>query len=147
MTISIHLSVKEIRKTTEKFSKMDRKQLVPWAADCAAHALHCFEDKYPKDDRPRKAILAARGWVRGKIKVGQARTAALAAHTAASAATDPAAIAAARAAGHAAATAHMAGHAVHAAAYAAKAAAYNAADKEKGWQFKRLHDTKGVIRK
>lgn len=93
-----------------------------WAADCAERALPYFEKNCPKDDRPRKAIEAARAWARGEIRCGPARQAALAAHAAARDANEDAARAAARAAGHAAGTAHMAGHARHAAAYAVKAA-------------------------
>jgi len=98
--------------------KQDHKSQVLWAAECAERVLHYFEKEYPRDDRPRKAIEAARAWVRGEIKVGEARAAAIAAHAAARDAENPAARAAARAAGHAAATVHVAGHAPHAASYA-----------------------------
>jgi hypothetical protein len=92
------------------------------AADCAERVLALFEGQYPGDDRPRKAIEAARAWARGEIRVSEARAAALEAHAAARATSaHPAAVAAARSAGHAAATAHMAGHARHAEAYAAVA--------------------------
>jgi len=102
----------------------ERRSQALWAANCAERVLPLFEEQYPDDNRPRKAIEAARAWARGEIKVGEARAAALEAHAAARAAAEhPSACAAARAAGHAAATAHMVGHAVHAAAYAAKAAA------------------------
>jgi len=105
-------------------SMRDRRTQAAWAADCAERVLPYFEEAFPDDDRPRKAIEAARAWARGEICVGEARTAALAAHAAArDVAERPAACAAARAAGHAAATAHMVGHAPHAAAYAKKAAA------------------------
>lgn len=101
----------------------DRRAEAAWAADCAERVLSYFEEALP-DDRPRKAIEAARAWARGEIRVSEARAAALEAHAAARAASaHPAAVAAARSAGHAAAVAHMAGHAPHAAAYAKKAAA------------------------
>jgi len=106
---------------TKQPNEQDQRLLALWAADCAEHVLPHFEDKYPQDDRPRKAIEAARAWTRGEILVGQARTAALAAHAAARDTDDAAARAAARAAGHAAATAHVAGHARGAASYAVKA--------------------------
>jgi len=93
----------------------DHRSLVLWAADCAEHVFPYFEEKYPKDNRPRKAVEAARAWARGEIALSEVRAAAFAAH------------AAARAAGHAAATAHVATHAVHAASYAARAATYAAA--------------------
>ena len=98
--------------------KMDHRTLAIWATDCAEHVLSYFEEKYPKDNRPRKAVEAGRAWVRGEISVSEARSAAFAAHAAARDADEGMARAVARAAGHAAATAHVAGHAVHAANYA-----------------------------
>ena len=109
-----------------RLDKEDQRSLALWAADCAEHVLPFFEEKYPGDDRPRKAVEAGRAWVRGEIACGGARAAAVAAHAAARDADGGAARAAARAAGHAAATAHMAGHARHAAAYAVNAATYAA---------------------
>jgi len=82
-----------------------------WAAECAEHVLGVFEAQQPHDDRPRKAIEAARAWARGEIKCTPARAAAVAAHAAARSATDPAAIATARICGHTAAIAHSARHA------------------------------------
>ncbi len=108
------------KKIAEITSKMDKQALAIWASDCAQHVLPYFEEKYPDDDRPRKAIEAARAWVKDEITVGEARSAAFAAHKAAREVEDDIARAVARAAGHAAATAHVASHAVHAADYAAK---------------------------
>ena len=60
-----------------------------FAADCAAHVLRLFEDEYPKDDRPRKAIQAARDYAEGKID-DAARVTARSAAGAAGAARDAA---------------------------------------------------------
>jgi len=130
----------------ELVSKLDHKTLAIWAADCAEHVLPYFEEKNPKDNRPRKAIQAGRAWIRGEIAMSEARTAAFAAHAAARDANTDAARAAARAAGHAAATAHVAGHAVHAATYAARAAGHTvdsidvdaAIAKERDWLYQQL---------
>jgi hypothetical protein len=121
----------------------DRKALAAWAADCAEHVLPLFEQRHPQDDRPRKAIEAARAYARGEIRVGVARQAALAAHAAAGMATDPAAIAAARAAGHAAATAHVARHALGPVMYATKAAGFAANAQEHDWQLQHLLELQG----
>ena len=126
--------------------KRDHNSLALWTTDCAEHVLPHFEEKYPKDDRPRKAIETGRAWARGKIKMSEARAAAIAAHAAARDADRAAARAAARATGHAAATAHVAGHAPHAANYAVKAVTYAAvptdstavASEERDWQYGRL---------
>ena len=119
-------------------AKLDQKLLALWAADCAEHVLLFFEKKHPQDDRPRKAIAAARAWARGEIACGAARSAAVATHAAARAADEVAARAGARAAGHAAGTAHMAGHARHAAAYAIKAVIATGTASERNWQRRRL---------
>jgi len=120
--------------------------LAKWAADCAEHVLPLFTAGHPADDRPRRAIEAARAWSRGKAPVGEARAAAVAAHAAARGASDAAACEAARAAGHAAGGAHMADHELGAAAYAIKAvrsaspapAARLAGEREYRWQRERL---------
>lgn len=117
----------------------EHKRLAAWAVDCAEHVLYLFEDHYPQDDRPRKAIEAARAWVRGEMKMTEVRKFALAAHAAARQATRLEAIAAARSAGHAAATAHVPGHAKHAAAYAAKSSIDP--ENEIEWQQQKLIDS------
>jgi hypothetical protein len=98
----------------------DHHLLAVWAADCAQHVLHLFEEARPADDCPRRAIAQARAWARGEISMSEARVAAVAAHAAARevAEVSIAAKQAARAAGHAAAVAHMADHELGAAAYA-----------------------------
>ncbi|MEN6368816.1 MAG: putative immunity protein [Thermotogota bacterium] len=107
------------------------------SAGYAEQVLPLFELQFPLDDRPRRAIEAARAWARGEIGVAEARAAALAAHAAArdvarsgAACTpaDRAGCAAARAAGHAAATAHAIGHARAVAHYADKARAADRGD-------------------
>jgi hypothetical protein len=113
-----------------------QKLLALFAAECAEHVLPIFEGAQLGDDRPRKAIKAARAWVRNEIKCGAARSTAFAAHAAAREVSEGPARAAARAAGHAAATAHMAAHARAAAAYAVKAVANPA--EEITWQRQRL---------
>ena len=99
---------------------VDHHLLAAWAAACAEHVLHFFEQAHPKDGRPRRAIEQALAWARGEISMTQARTAAFAAHDAARKASGPAKEAA-RAAGHAVAVAHMADHELGAAAYAIRA--------------------------
>ena len=95
--------------------------LTIWAADCAQHVLHFFEEKQPNDDRPRRAIELARAWARGEITMSQARAAGGHAMAAARVLSGSARYAA-FAAGQAAAVAHVAAHELGAAAYAIKAA-------------------------
>ena len=99
----------------------DHRLLAVWAADCAQHVLHHFEQARPEDDRPRRAIDMGRAWARGEVRMTQARTAAGHAMGAARDLTG-AAREAAYAAGQAAAVAHVAAHELGAAAYAVRAA-------------------------
>lgn len=123
------------KEIIELTSNLDQITLAIWACNCAEHVLFYFEEKYPLDSRPRKAIEAGRAWIQGRISVGEARIAAFAAHAAARDTEDGIARAVARAAGHAAATAHVAGHAIHAANYAAAKI-----PTERNWQYQQLLD-------
>jgi hypothetical protein len=131
---------------TELVSKTDHRTLGIWAADCAERVLPHFEEKYPNDNRPRKAIEALRAWVQtGAFKMVDIRRVSLAAHSAAREVSDEDATArsAARAAGQAVATAHVPAHAVGAAVYAATAVrdatgSVDDAAKERDWQYGRL---------
>ena len=99
----------------------NHRRLAAWAADCAEHVLHFFEQVRPDDDRPRRAIELARAWARGEITMTPARTAAGHANAAARDLVG-AAREAAHAAGQAGAVAHVAAHELGAAAYAIRAA-------------------------
>jgi hypothetical protein len=99
----------------------DHRLLAMWAADCAEHVLHHFEQVRPTDDRPHRAIDLGRAWARDEIKWREARTAAGHANAAARDLSG-AARHAAYAAGQAAAVGHVAAHELGAAAYAIKAA-------------------------
>ncbi|MFA5077144.1 MAG: putative immunity protein [Candidatus Micrarchaeia archaeon] len=130
----------------KKFSKQDQRLLAIWAANCSERVLPFFENAYPKDNRPRKAIEVCRIWIRtGVFRMADIRKASLTAHAAAREAKENnAACFAARAAGQAVATAHVPQHAFGAAYYALKAvAAVDPANaikiaKERNWQSRRL---------
>jgi len=99
---------------------VDHHLLAIWAADCAEHVLHLFEEIRPNDERPRRAIEAARAWAQGAITMTQSKAAG---GHAMAAARDlkGAARFAAFAAGQAGVVAHVAAHELGAAAYAIKA--------------------------
>jgi hypothetical protein len=88
-----------------------------WAADCAEHVLHFFEEAQPNDGRSREAIGLARAWARREITMTQARSDA----NASARDVEGAAREAAHAAAQAAAVAHVAAHELGAAAYAIRA--------------------------
>lgn len=99
----------------------DHHLLAVWAADCAGHVLHLFEEIQPNDDRPRRAIEATRAWARGEITMSQSRAAGGHAMAAARKLSGAARFAA-FSAGQAGVTPHVAAHELGAAAYAIKAA-------------------------
>ncbi len=115
--------------------------LADWALLCAGHVLHLFEDHQPGDSRPREALDAGRAWIRGEVRMGDARRAAFRANAAARGMPGPARFAA-LSAGQAAAVAHVAAHDLGAAAYAIRAAsacvpagdADRARAREREWQ-------------
>jgi hypothetical protein len=122
----------------------DHRLLALWAATCAEHVLHLFEEEQPSDPRPRDAVEAARAWAAGAMPMMDAR--ALGGH--AMGAARPlrgAARFAAYAAGQAACVGHVAEHDLGAAAYAIKAVTATHPDdagagrRERDWQREQLH--------
>lgn len=98
----------------------DHRMLALWAADCAEHVLHFFEDESPGDQRPRDAIAAARAWAQDSMPMMRARAAGGHAMGAARPLRGAARFAA-YSAGQAACVGHVAEHDLGAAAYAIKA--------------------------
>lgn len=94
--------------------------LAEWALECAEHVLPLFEEHQPQDSRPRVAIEAGRGWIRGDVRMTDSRRLAFEANAAARHVPDPAKFAA-LSAGQAAAVPHVAAHDLGAAAYAIRA--------------------------
>ncbi len=140
----------------ELAEKTDKKTLAIWACDCAKRVLPYFEKKYPRDNRPRKAIETLQKWMRtGIFKMKDIRKASLDAHAAArEAGEDTPARAAARAAGQAVATTHVPAHSLGAAMYALQAL-YRAANsshadadiaKERDRQYQHLRDLRKITR-
>ena len=60
-------SVAEQARLIRKVETWNDKTLRLYAADCAERVLGLYEKQYPKDDRPRKAIQAARDFANGLI--------------------------------------------------------------------------------
>lgn len=120
------------------------RQLVTWndcnarlfACDCAEHTLHLFEESYPNDDRPRRAIEVARQYALDKATKEQliaAKDAAASTAASATPVTDWSHTQAGQAAGAAArATARTASRATTWAWAAAKGASESAA-LARGW--------------
>jgi hypothetical protein len=138
----------KIGPVRELAGKTDHATLAVWAADCVERVMPYFEEKYPEDPRPRRALEALREWIRtGVFRMTDVRKAALDAHAAArEVGEDNAARSAAHAAGQAVATVHVPTHAVGAAQYALQAVyratsppdADAAVARERDWQYRHL---------
>lgn len=99
---------------------VDHRRLALWAADCAAHVLHHFEQVRPGDTRVRDTIELTRAWGRGELGMKRARQASFAAKAARE--VTGAAKHAAMSASQAVVVSHVAAHNLGAAAYAIRAA-------------------------
>jgi hypothetical protein len=118
--------------------KDHHRQLIKWACKCSEHVLPLCSETV--DERLINALIIAKEWAIGNVKVGDAMKASVASHAVARESADPISIAVARSIGQAVATAHMADHSIAAATYALKAVKF--ADKsieaERKWQNEQL---------
>lgn len=132
----------------ELVSKTDHKTLAIWAIDCAERVIPYFEEKFPKDNRPRQALIALKTWIdTGVFKMAVIRKASLDSHAAArEVGEDSSARSAARVCGQTVATAHVPRHTYGSAIYAQQAI-HRAAnppetettvERERDWQYQRL---------
>jgi len=133
-------------RVTRRIDAWDERMARLFAADCAEHVLHLYEAEVPGDDRPRKAVEAARAYANGDIDDAAWAAARAARDAARDAAWDAARAARDRDAAWDAAWAarDAARDAAWAAAWAAawdaaRAAAWDAARAaEREWQYQRL---------
>lgn len=136
------------RPMLELVKKSDQRILAVWAIDCVERVMPHFEERYPGDHRPRKAIETLKAWINtGEFRMADIRKASLASHSAArDVGEDNPARSAARAAGQAVATAHVPTHSIGAAKYALQAIhratdssdADAAVARERRWQYQHL---------
>ena len=112
-----------------------KSTLANWCIDYSeSRLLPIYEAAFPDDLRPRKALIAARDWLLGKIKLSLAKAHILECHKAArEAEANPAAQAAARAIGQSASAIHSASHCIGLALYGSLAVAYGALGADAGW--------------
>lgn len=91
---------------------MNHRVTILWAFDFAAESVRRFEERYPKERRPREAAAAAREWAAGKIKMRPAQRKILDCHAAAKDLFDREGAAICHSIGQACAVVHTAGHAI-----------------------------------
>jgi hypothetical protein len=133
-------------------NETSQKTLAHWAIECTQRVMPYFEEKFPHDHRPQKALETLQGWIKtGVFKMAVIRKASLDSHaTAREVGEDSPARSVARAAGQTVATAHVPRHAYGSAIYAQQAIyrastsdeAEAASKKERDWQFERLVELK-----
>lgn len=109
--------------------------LANWAVDYAEkELLPRWMKFYSDDDRPLHALIAARDWISGRIKLPQAKTVILQCHAAARESEEnPVAQAAARGIGQCASTIHSAQHCIGLVFYGALAIAYDRLGTDAAW--------------
>ena len=109
--------------------------LAYWTTDYAESVMLPVWEKYcPEDPRPRNAVVAARQWLKGEIKLPAAKAAILECHSAArDTEGTPAACAAARAIGQSASVIHSARHCIGLPLYGALAVAYDVLGADASW--------------
>lgn len=93
-------------------NEQNHKIMVLWAFEFTEELVKKLKGKYPKEDRPRKALEAAKLWASGKIKMHFAQRAILDCHAFAKEITSLEDIALCHSIGQACGTVHAAGHAI-----------------------------------
>lgn len=83
-----------------------------WALDLAEGSVNTLKEKYPEEARPEQALLAARDWAAGNVKMRFAQRKILNCHSFAKELTEKEDIALCHAIGQACAVVHTAGHAM-----------------------------------
>lgn len=94
------------------FQGRNHRVMVLWAFDFASESVADLETKYPKENRPREALIAAQDWAFGKIKMRLAQRKILNCHAFAKEIDDKEDIAICHAIGQACAVVHASGHAI-----------------------------------
>lgn len=82
-----------------------------WAFDLAEEAVSSLEERYPEEQRPRRALEACRMWAAGAVKMPEAKREILACHAVAKELSSPEDIALCHAVGQACSVVHTVGHA------------------------------------
>ncbi len=125
-----------IQELVAQIDTQSKTTLARWALAYAESViLPLWERHFPHDARPKNALMAARDWLAGSIKLPDAKPAILQCHAAAREREDyPVAQAAARAIGQCASTIHSARHCIGLALYGALAIAYEALGTKACWE-------------
>lgn len=124
-----------IQSLVKLIETQSKATLAKWAIEYAERVMLPLWGKYyPEDSRPQKALIAAREWLAGAIKLTQAKPVILECHAAArDAEAYPATQAAARAIGQCASTIHSARHCIGLTLYGALAVAYDTLGTKTTW--------------
>ncbi len=124
-----------IQSLLQLIETQNKVTLANWCISyCETNILPIFEKHCPGDARPLNALIAARDWLGGKIKLPQAKAYILDCHAAARELEgSPTAQTCARAIGQCASTIHSASHCMGLAYYGALAVAYDALGVNTPW--------------
>ena len=101
-----------LQKLIRLIELQKHRTLVMWVFECAQIPLRLFEEKYPREHRPRIALEMCKAWAKGEVKMPVAKKGILEAHAVAKEIEDDVYIALCHAIGHAGATVHVETHAL-----------------------------------
>lgn len=91
---------------------MPKEAVVSWAIEMAEESLKVLEDKYPHDDRPKRAIELTKLWAKGELKMPVVKGSILECHAMAKDLESLSDIARCHAIGQACSTMHTIRHAI-----------------------------------
>ena len=94
------------------FSQQEHRAITLWAFEFAEETIEKLKRKYPNEQRPQEALMAAQNWAAGKIKMQPAQRKILDCHAFAKEISPKEDIAMCHAIGQACAVVHTAGHAI-----------------------------------
>lgn len=101
-----------LNNLNQKILSAGHKAAILWALEFAEESVLCLEEKYPDEDRPRKALDASRLWAAGKLKMPAAKKEILRCHALAKELDSETEIALCHAIGQACSTVHTIQHAI-----------------------------------
>lgn len=101
-----------LQELSAMLQRASRRVVTLWALDLAEESAEQLATKYPRETRPAEAVLAARDWAAGRIKMPVAQRKILDCHALAKELECKADIAACHAIGQGCSVVHTAGHAM-----------------------------------
>lgn len=101
-----------LQDLSDELNEQNHRVIILWSFALAHESINELKRKYPHENRPQEALIAAKDWAQGKIKMRQAQRKILDCHQFAKELDCKEDIAAVHAIGQACSVVHTAGHAL-----------------------------------